>query len=375
MAVSRATLSYPWGRVSGVNTGISPDKRDVGRWLPGFLLLAAIWGASFLFIKIGIRELHPAYVSLGRVGSGALALLAVLVVVRDRLPRDPRLWGHLAVVAAVGVVLPFTLFGYGEQRVPSMLAGIWNATTPLIVLPMAVLVFRTERMTTRRAVGMALGFAGVLVVLGAWQGLSGAGFTGQLMCFGAAVCYGLAIPYQKRFVTGRAESGIALVAGQLLAATAQLAVFAPLVAGAPPAPWRLSPDVIASVLVLGALGTGLAFVINLRNIKLAGASTASAVTYLVPIVAVLIGVLALDERLAWYQPVGAVIVLAGVAVSQSGRSGHRGQRRGTDQPATVAADGLATVAADGLAAGGSAEAPVRDRATGSSPAAATPARR
>lgn len=364
MVETRATRPGPSGRVSGVNAVITPDKPATRSWLPGFLVLAVIWGASFLFIKVGIRELHPVYVTLGRAAAGALTLLVVLLVTRDRLPRDRRLWGHLAVVAAVGVVLPFTLFGYGEQRVPSMLAGIWNATTPLVVLPMAVLVFRTERMTARRAAGMTLGFVGVLVVLGAWQGMGGAGFTGQLMCFGAAVCYGLSIPYQKRFVAGRSESGTALAAGQLVMATAQLAVLAPLVAGAPPAPARLSADVIASVLALGALGTGLAFVINLRNIKLAGASTASAVTYLIPIVAVLIGVLALDERLAWYQPVGAVIVLAGVAVSQS-RPGHR-----TAPPAGADPDPAAPPAGtDPVPA-----APVRQRVPGPSPAAGRPAR-
>jgi drug/metabolite transporter (DMT)-like permease len=308
----------------------APDS-NVRAWLPGFLAVAVIWGSSFLFIKVGIRELHPVYVTLGRVGAGALTLLVALAVLRDRLPRDPKLWLHSTVIAAVGIALPFTLFGYGEQRVSSILAGIWNATTPLVVLPMAVLVFRTEKMTARRGIGMTLGFVGVLVVLGAWQGVGGAQFTGQLLCLGAATCYGLSIPYQKRFVAGRPESGLALSAVQLVVATAQLAIVAPLVAGAPPAPTALSVDVIASVLALGALGTGLAFVINLRNIRLAGASTASTVTYLIPIFAVLIGVLALNEHLAWYQPVGALIVLAGVAVSQ-GLLGSTGGRHRAFRP-------------------------------------------
>lgn len=295
---------------------MTPDTAAPRTWLPGFLFLAAIWGSSFLFIKVGVTELHPLYVTLGRVVAGALTLLVVLAVLRQRLPRDPRLWLHLAVLGAIGVALPFTLFGYGEQRIPSMLAGIWNATTPLIVLPVAVLIFGTERLTARKATGLALGFVGVLVVLGAWQGLSGAGFTGQLMCFAAAACYGIAIPYQKRFVAGRPESGVALSAGQLLMASAQLAILSPLVAGAPLRPTALSAEVVGSILALGALGTGLAFVIHLRNIRLAGASVASTVTYLIPIAAVLIGVLALGERLSWHQPVGAAIVLLGVAVSQ-----------------------------------------------------------
>ncbi|MEV5822898.1 DMT family transporter [Micromonospora harpali] len=307
----------------------TPDRSALRSWLPGFLALAAIWGASFLFIKVGVRELHPLHLTLYRVAAGALTLLVALALLRDRLPREPRIWAHQFVVAALGVAVPFTLFGYGEQRIESMLAGIWNATTPLIVLPMAVLVFRTERLTTRKAVGLGLGFAGVLVVLGVWAGVGGAHFTGQLMCFGAAACYGFAIPYQKRFVAGSAHSGLSLSATQLVLATAQLTVVGPLVAGAPPLPTDLSPGALASVLALGALGTGLAFVINLRNIRVAGASTASMVTYLVPIFAVLVGALALDERLTWHQPVGALIVLAGVAVTQ-GLLGRRGRARAVD---------------------------------------------
>ncbi|MEH0969890.1 EamA family transporter [Micromonospora sp. CPCC 205546] len=328
----------------------TPDRTALRSWLPGFLALAAIWGSSFLFIKIGIGELHPLHLTLYRVGAGAATLLVVLAVLRDRLPAEPRVWAHLTVVAAFGVAVPFTLFGYGEQRVESMLAGIWNATTPLIVLPLAVLVFRTERLTARRAVGMALGFAGVLVVLGVWQGVGGAHFTGQLMCLGAAACYGLAIPYQKKFVAGSAHSGLSLSAAQLLVAAAQLAVVAPLVAGAPPVPTNLSAEVLASVLALGALGTGLAFVINLRNIRVAGASTASTVTYLIPVFAVLIGALALDEQLAWHQPVGALVVLLGVAVSQ-GLIGRRPAPAGIAEPSTARApepsvpDAAATVSA------------------------------
>lgn len=299
-----------------MNTDLTPDGAALRSWLPGFIALGVIWGSSFLFIKVGVTELHPLHLTLYRVATGAATLLVVLAVLRDRLPREPRVWAHLLVVALFGVAVPFTLFGYGEQRVESMLAGIWNATTPLIVLPLAVLVFRTERLTARRAVGLALGFVGVLVVLGVWEGVGGSHFTGQLMCLGAAACYGVAIPYQKKFIAGSAYSGLSLSAAQLLVAAAQLVVVAPLVADAPPVPTGLSLRVVASVLALGALGTGLAFVINLRNIRLAGASTASTVTYLIPVFAVLVGAVVLGERMNWHQPVGALIVLVGVAVAQ-----------------------------------------------------------
>ena len=310
-----------------------PRRLQLGGWLPSFLLLALIWGSSFLLIKIGVRELHPLYLTLGRAAAGALTLLVVLALTRGRLPRDPRLWGHLAVIAAIGVVLPFTLFGFGEQRVSSVLAGIWNATTPLVALPMAALVFRTERLSTRRVVGIAVGFVGVLVVLGVWRDVGGAQVTGQLMCFGAAMCYAVAIPYQKRFVAGRPGSGLSLAAAQLVLATAQLAIVAPLFAGAPPVPTRLSGEVLLSVLALGALGTGLAFVLNFRVIRLAGASTSASVTYLMPVVATVAGLIVLDEHLIWNQPVGALVVLAGVAVSQGVLARRRARPAG---PADVA---------------------------------------
>ena len=296
-----------------MNAATAPDRAPLSSWLPGYLALAFVWGSSFLFIKVGVRELHPLYVTLGRVASGALVVLLVLLVTRTKLPRDPKVWGHLAVTGALAA-LPFTLFGYGEQRISSVLAGIWNATTPLFVLPIGALVFGTERMTLRRVAGVLFGFVGVLVVLGVWQGVGGVQLTGQLMCLSAAVCYGVVIPYQRKFLSGVPGSGVP--AGQLLMATLMLLIVAPLIAGPPPAPATLSPDVIGSVLALGALGTGLAFVLNFRVIRYAGANTSASVTYLSPIVATLIGLVVLGERISWYQPVGAAIVLGGVAVSQ-----------------------------------------------------------
>jgi drug/metabolite transporter (DMT)-like permease len=278
--------------------------------------LAAIWGSSFLFIKVGVTELHPLFVALGRVLGGAIALVVVVLLTRDRLPRDPRFWGHNAVVAVVGVALPFTLFGFGEQRISSVLAGIWNSVTPLIALPMAVLVFHTEKMTPRRVLGLVLGFVGAATILGVWQGVGGSSLAGQLMCLTAAACYGVAIPYTRRYITPRPESGLAASAGQLLIATVLLAVVAPLAGGGYPAVAELSGPVVASVAALGVLGTGLAFVLHMRNIRLLGASTASMVTYLIPVFATVIGVLVLSEELAWFQPVGAAVVLLGVAIAQ-----------------------------------------------------------
>ncbi|WP_202874315.1 DMT family transporter [Kribbella kalugense] len=300
-----------------MSTVTTPDKAPVRAWLPVMLALAAIWGCSFLFISIGVRELPPLYLALGRVIAGSVVLLAILVAKREALPRDPRIWAHSFVAGAIGSAIPWTLFGYGEEHIPSLLAGIWNGITPLIVLPIAVLIFRTEKFSAQRGLGLLIGFAGMLVVLGAWQVQAGADLTGQALCMLAAMFYGLAIPYQKRFLAGTTLSGTALSATLLLCATVQLAVVAPIVTGqAPPAPWSLSIEVVLSVLALGALGSGLAFVLNMRNIRLIGASRSSMVTYLMPVFSILVGVIVLHEHLTWYQPVGGLIVLLGVAVSQ-----------------------------------------------------------
>jgi drug/metabolite transporter (DMT)-like permease len=285
-------------------------------WLPAFAALAAIWGSSFLFIKVGVRELHPVYLALVRSAAGAATLVAVLLITRIRLPRDARLWGHLAIIALVGNVIPFTLFGYGEQRISSILAGIWNGTTPLMVLVVAMVVLPEERPTRARIAGLLLGFAGVLVLLGVWRGVGGAELVGQLLCAAAAAGYGLAIPYSRRVVNGRTHSGVAIATSQVLLATAQLAVLAPLLAGRPPSPASLSPDVVASALALGALGTGIAFWLYYHLIRVAGATTTSTVTYVLPVFSTLLGILVLGEDLHWYEPVGALVVLAGIAVSQ-----------------------------------------------------------
>jgi drug/metabolite transporter (DMT)-like permease len=298
-----------------VKTPLAPDSGHASGWLPAFLANAVIWGASFLFIKYGVLEMPAMWVGAGRVMLGALTLVVIMLVLGARLPRDPKMWAHLIVPGVVGIAIPFSLFPLGEERVPSLVAGIWNATTALWVLPFAVFVFRTERFTTRSAVGLGLGFAGVLTVLGVWH-TQGSALTGQLMCGAAAFCYGISIPYIKRFATGRGVSGISIAAGQAIVAAIAIVPAALISDGLPPAPSTLSWRAIGSVLALGVFGSGVAFALNMRVISAAGASTSAFVTYLVPLVATTLGILVLHESLTWNEPVGAFIVLAGVAIAQ-----------------------------------------------------------
>jgi drug/metabolite transporter (DMT)-like permease len=291
-------------------------------WQAQFAVLTSVWGASFLFIKVADRDLAPVDVALGRVALGAAVLVAALALSRGRLPRGVDAWRQLAFVAAVGNAAPFTLFAYGETRISSVLAGLWNATTPLLVLLVATFMLPEERPTGRRVAGLLAGFAGVVMVLGPWRGVGGSELLGQLMCLGAATCYGVAFPYTRRYLAGRPDSGMALSAGQLLCATAQLAVVTVFVGGAPRG---LSAAAALSLLALGALGTGLAYILNYAIVRAAGATTAATVTYLVPIVSTALGVIVLGESVTWNQPVGAAIALG--AVAWQGLTGSRGSGR------------------------------------------------
>jgi len=282
-------------------------------WQPRFVLLAAIWGSSFLFIKVGDTALAPLQVAFGRMIFGAFTLLLILAARREGLPRNRRVWGHLAVAALLLNALPFSLFAYGELHTTSVLAGIWNATTPLFAFPIAMIVLREERPSADCAAGLAIGFLGVLVVLGVWQGFSGQALLGNLACLGAAVSYGFGFPYTRKYLAGRPESTVALAGGQLLCGTIELALVTPLLAGTPALP---PVHVITSVLALGVLGTGIGYILNYGLIRDAGATIASTVTYVIPLFATVEGVIVLGEPLTWYEPVGAAIVTLGVAISQ-----------------------------------------------------------
>jgi drug/metabolite transporter (DMT)-like permease len=308
---------------AGRQNEAEPSLRRALPWQVRMVLLAAIWGMSFLFIKVGDEGLAPIEITLGRMMFGSATLLLILAWRGERLPGVGRVWLHLAVASVMLNVLPFSLFAYGELHTSSVLAGIWNATTPLFTAPLAVLVLPSERMTASRLAGLVLGFIGVLVVLGLWQGVGGSALEGNLLCLGAAISYGLGFPYVRKYLAPRHLSALSLAAGQLLCGTVLTAAVMHLLAHSSP---TLSLKVVACVFVLGALGTGIAFVLNYGVIRDAGATVASTVTYLIPLFSTVVGVSVLREPLVWNEPVGAAIVILGVAVSQ-GRV-RVGQRAG-----------------------------------------------
>ncbi|MGW5120106.1 DMT family transporter [Streptomyces noursei] len=290
-----------------------PARRTVA-WRVRFAVLCLVWGFSFLFIKVGTEGFAPLQVTLGRVAFGALVLLVFLAIKRERLPRSARTWGHLAVAAFLLNALPFSLFAYSELTIPSTLASICNATSPLWGMALSVVALSEDRPTRRRVAGLGIGFLGVLTVLGAWQGFSGTDLTGTAMALGASLSYPVGWIYVRRTLARDQHSHLAMSSAQLLLATAQLAVvtalFTPL-----PTSFPLVP--LLAVFALGALGTGIAFLLQYGLVAEVGPTTAQMVTYFIPVIATASGVALLNEHLTWNTPLGALIVLAGAALTQS----------------------------------------------------------
>jgi drug/metabolite transporter (DMT)-like permease len=250
---------------------------------------------------------------VGRIVVGAAVMLAVLTIGPHHLPRELGPWVHLAVMAVVANIAPYFFFGWGIERVASGLAGILNATTPLFTLAF-VLTTRSERLSMVRVSGLLLGFVGVVLLAAPWRTAAlGGPIRGVGACLLGSACYAASYVYARRFLTGIGFPALVLSTGQMAAGAVLLVLAAPIVAHSPV---TLTPTVTISVLVLGIFGTGVAYVLNYRLIADEGAVAASTVTYLIPVVAVVLGALILNEPLTWHLLAGGVIVLVGVAVSE-----------------------------------------------------------
>ena len=294
---------------------VAPRRRTALDWRIRFGVLSLIWGFSFLFIKVGTEGYAPFQVTFGRLLFGSTVLVAAMAVKRERLPRGARTWGHLTVAAFLLNALPFSLFAYSELTIPSTLAGICNATSPLWGMALSLVALSEDRPTRRRVAGLGIGFLGVLTVLGVWQGFHGLDATGTAMALLASLSYPVGWIYVRRTLAGTGHSHLSMTGAQLLLATAQLAFVTPLFTTLPS---HVAWVPLLAIAALGALGTGLAMLLQYGIVAEVGPTTAQMVTYFIPVIATAAGVAILGESLAWSTPVGAVIVLAGAALTQAG---------------------------------------------------------
>lgn len=287
-----------------------------GEWPPvpaslRLALLSLMWGSSFLFMKVGLEGLSPEQIVFARMVLGALVLVVALVFRRERLPRGVRIWGHLFALTFVANLAPFFLIAWGERSITSATAGVLNATTPLFTTLLAMPLLPEERPTAEKGAGLAVGFVGVLLLLG---GGSGDGeLAGQLAVLIASGCYGVSFVYMRRVFSPTGLSPLVLSAGQIVAGAALMLLAVPVIARSDV---DLDLGIVVSMLALGALGTGLAYLLSYSLVRDMGATGASLVTYLIPVAAVTLGVVVLGEKLSWNLPIGGAVVILGVALAQ-----------------------------------------------------------
>lgn len=281
--------------------------------LPRIALLALIWGSAFLWIKLADRGFSAVEVTLARLALGAAVLFAIMHLRRETIPRSRMLWAHIAVAALFANAVPYLLFALAEQHVGSATAGIINATTPLWTVLLALAVRHQKSVTSWQAAGLIVGFAGAVLIFTPWRTGSGLVSAGGLECLAASISYAVSYIYMDRFLARRGIGAVVLSACQLMVAAVQLAAVLA-VAGAP-AP-HLTVESVAALAVLGIIGTGFAYVLNYQIITSEGATVASTVTYLLPVVAIVLGVLVLSETITVTTLAGIVLVLAGVALTR-----------------------------------------------------------
>ena len=282
------------------------------RKLGYLLLLAGLWGPSFLFIRLAVHDVPPITMVAGRMVGATALLYAVLRLRGGRLPRDRKIWGHFAVLALIGTAAPFVLVGWSEQHIDSALASILNGTVPIFTLVVAHFWTEDDRLTPVKIVGVALGLLGaVVLIVPALDGEVRLGAFGLLACTCASLLYGVSGVYARNHLRGLPP---------LVAPTMQFALSAVYLVPLSllvDRPWSLAnPSTTAwgAWIALILLGTVVAFVIYYRLLDIATASYISMSTYLIPVVGVVLGVTVADERLEWNAYAGCSAILLGVLV-------------------------------------------------------------
>lgn len=274
------------------------------------LTLSVLWGGSFFFAKIAVAELPPLTVALCRVALAAATLLVLTRIAGVTMPTTAAAWMMFVPMGLLNNVIPFSLIFWGQTHIPSGLAAILNATTPLFTVLVAHWATADEKLSTGRIAGLLFGLAGVVVMIGPDMLREvGSNVLAQLACLTAAVSYGFSGVYGRRF---RGQPPMRVAAGQLTCSTMMLLPVVLLL----DQPWTLgapSGAAVASVIALALLSTALAYLIFFRILGNAGATAISLVTFLIPVSAILLGTLILGEQLAVRHIVGMIAIALGLA--------------------------------------------------------------
>jgi drug/metabolite transporter (DMT)-like permease len=288
-----------------------PVNRPMGaiEWLL-LLALSVLWGGTFLFGEVALEEVRPFTLVLGRVGFAAIVLLAVVYGSGHRMPRGWIAWRPFFVMAVLNNLIPFSLIFWGQTEITGGLASILNATTPLFTVLLAHVLTRDERITPGRLAGLALGIAGVVVMVGpaALRGL-GLHLLAQIAVLGASLSYACAGIFGRRF---RGQPPLVTAAGMVSASALMMLPTALLL----DRPWTAplpGATTWAAILALAILGTALAYILYFRILAVAGATNLLLVTFLIPVTAILLGGAVLGERLEPEHFSGMALIGLGLA--------------------------------------------------------------
>ena len=292
-------------------------KASRAEWLI-FLALGFMWGSSYLFIKLAVDDFGTFTLVALRLAVGAALLWVVIRLAGQQLPRAPRIYGHLVVMAIVNIVVPFVLITWAEQSVDSSLAAILTSAVPLFAIIIAPLFLHDEPIRMNGVVGLVVGFIGVVVLTSHDLSIASADLTGELALLGAALSYAIGAVYSRRNMRGIPP---------MIPAVFQV-TFALLISGAIAIalehPWDARPDAQAvfSILWLGILGSGFAYLAMFRLLASWGATRATLVAYAIPVVGTILGFLVLQEPIDFRLLIGTALVVGGVALVNS-RYGRR----------------------------------------------------
>ena len=272
------------------------------------IILSILWGGSFFFVGVAVKELPSLTIVLCRVALACIILLAVVYLKGERMPSSLAVWGGFIVMGALNNLIPFSLIVWGQTHIESGLASILNATTPVFSVVLAHFLTKEERLTTNRISGVLLGWVGVIVLIGINSLRSfGIEVFGQIAVLGAAFSYACAAIYGRRF---KGLSPLVIATGMLCGSTLMMTPMALFI----DQPWNLSPGIftITAIFGLAAISTSLAYIIYFKVLSTAGPTNLLLVTFLIPLNAILLGVLFLEERLEWNALMGMGLIFAGL---------------------------------------------------------------
>jgi drug/metabolite transporter (DMT)-like permease len=277
-----------------------------------FGLLGLVWGSSFLWIKLALREVSPFTLVGYRLLFGLVGMALVIAVARPRFPKNKRVWLILAVLGLTNTAIPFVLISWGEQSIDSAMASILNSTVPLFTLVIAHFALADERITWKRSLGLLIGLGGVRILVGGDLDLGNMGgrVSGQVAVLAAAVFYaGSAVLARRELkdVDSIMQATVPLISGDVAIWAAAAALETPIVLPQLPLTW-------AALIWLGLLGSCLAYLLYFYLLKTIGATRSTMVTYVFPVVGVVLGVMFLQEQLSWRLLAGGGLVLAGIVI-------------------------------------------------------------